>query len=42
MPLCEYTNIFTDVIQMILGKSRHHQILGKLTAITEELRYGKW
>ena len=37
MPLCEYTNIFTDVIQMILEESRHKQMLGKSTAMTGEL-----
>ena len=37
-----YMNIFTDVIQMILDESRHKQILGKLTDMTRELKYGKW
>ena len=37
MPLCEYTNIFTDVIQIKLGLIEYKEMVGKCIAITREL-----
>ena len=37
MPLCEYTNIFADVIQIKLGLIEYKEMVVKCIAITREL-----
>ncbi len=40
MPLCEYTNILTDVIQIKLGLFEYKEMMGKCIAKTRELNNG--
>ncbi len=37
MPLCEYTNTFTDVIQIKLGLIEYKEMMGKCIAKNREL-----
>ena len=41
MPLCEYTNIFTDVIQMILVIIKNKEMVGKTIDVILKMHNGK-